>query len=217
MPSTFREKICLNCSKTLVLRCVRDVERKNFCSRSCKSSFCTSKLWQLHRFRDSVSASNRGPHPLRGHKGELHPQYGKKWSDERKKAWSDKISSMIQSGKFVPHSHHKSGWQNTRFGKFFFRSSLEKEFLRVAEQDETIVSIKSSPFKILYNRTRNYLPDFLIENGKEKILVEVKPARRIHEPDNQAKFCATQKFCVAHGMKFEVFTEKNVSANAIVI
>ena len=57
-------------------------------------------------------------------------------------------------------------------------------------------------------RTRKYFPDFLVEftDGK-RVLVEVKPSKKLSQPRNQKKLAAARQWCSAHGASLQVITE----------
>jgi hypothetical protein len=57
-------------------------------------------------------------------------------------------------------------------------------------------------------KTRKYFPDFLIEftDGK-RILVEVKPSKRLAQVRVQKKLAAARQWCTAHGAALQVITE----------
>lgn len=221
MPSTFRdiEKNCKNCGEKLTLNCTRDIERKNFCSRKCNRSFSVKALWQDENFKEkAISAlNNKEVNLLKGHKGDKHPFFGKKRTIESRIKQSSSLSESIINGNFNPHSHHISGYlENDKFEKrLFYRSSYEKTFLEFCINDETVTSVKSSPYKILYDETHHYIPDFLIEKSGETILIEIKPIRRINEYANILKFKAADIFCNKMNIKFQIFTEDNIKMKKI--
>lgn len=217
MPSTFREetKLCENCGEILKLNCSRDLVRKRFCSKSCNRSFTSKQLWKNSDFRELIVKNLNTPEVnlKKGHKREKHPFWGKNLDLNRKRKQSESLSESIISGKFNPHANHEHGYMyDSKFigSKLFYRSSYEKRFLEMCITDDNIKSVSSSPWKILYNDFQHYIPDFLIEKQNKKILVEVKPFRRIYEYSNQLKFEAARKFCTEQGIAFEIFTEKNI-------
>lgn len=60
---------------------------------------------------------------------------------------------------------------------------------------------------------RRYFPDFLIEftDGK-RVLVEVKPSKRLVQARVQKKLAAARQWCGAHGASLQVITEVELSA-----
>ena len=57
-------------------------------------------------------------------------------------------------------------------------------------------------------RVRRYFPDFLVEftDGK-RVLVEVKPKKKVTHALVQKKLAAAQQWCGAHGASLQVITE----------
>jgi len=57
-------------------------------------------------------------------------------------------------------------------------------------------------------KVRRYYPDFLVEftDGK-RVLVEVKPKKRLYQAEVRKKLDAAQEWCGAHGVTLQVITE----------
>jgi len=57
-------------------------------------------------------------------------------------------------------------------------------------------------------KQRKYYPDFLVEftDGK-RVLVEVKPSKRLPQARVQKKLAAARQWCSAHGVTLQVITE----------
>lgn len=75
-----------------------------------------------------------------------------------------------------------------------YRSAWEKKIMIYCDMNPGVLRWESEPFKIpyvdFYGKTRNYIPDFLIETRNQdnpdylnKFVVEVKPAKETHEPE----------------------------------
>lgn len=220
MPSTFRDvvKNCKNCDTQLKLVCTRDIERKNFCSRSCNQAHNTKRMWNDENCRERLLEVCRKKNPKKGRKGEDHHFWGKKHTAEHSLRQSASLSDAILSGRFKPYASHVSGeMMNEKFQTpIFFRSSYEKIFLEQCIEDESILTVKSSPYKILYTnndtgKMSHYIPDFLIEkDDRSLVLIEVKPERMVEMKINQLKFDAARNFCLRHNLIFEIVTEKKL-------
>jgi len=65
-------------------------------------------------------------------------------------------------------------------------------------------------------RVRVYLPDFLVElaDGR-RLVVEIKPAKRVDRPTNVKKFAAARAWCPANSAEFVVVTEVELKALGI--
>lgn len=57
-------------------------------------------------------------------------------------------------------------------------------------------------------KIRKYYPDFYVEyvNG-DRIIIEIKPSKRVHQAKVAKKLLAASEHCAAHGMTFKVLTE----------
>lgn len=78
MPSEFRKitKFCKHCDIQLTLKNSRDIERKNFCSRSCRAkTYITPELTKLAQSLANTPEANA----KKKHVGENHP----KWKKDR--------------------------------------------------------------------------------------------------------------------------------------
>ena len=83
MPSEFRQiaKFCKHCNIKLILNNSRDIERKNFCSHSCRAKFyVTPELTKLAQSMANTPESNA----KKGHGGKNHPLWKKDRSQVKK-------------------------------------------------------------------------------------------------------------------------------------
>jgi hypothetical protein len=217
MPSTFKQiqKNCEICGVELKLNCSRDIERKKFCSKTCRSKSSITNLWKDESFKYKFLKGAKTKTHKKGHPGNLHPFFGKKRSDNSKLKQSISLSKTIMSGKFNPLGNHKSGYMyHEKFeSTIFYRSSYEKFFLELCIEDETVTNVKSSPFMIRYENSRHYIPDFLITKNEKLFLIEVKPLRLIESVSKKTD--AAIKFCEERNITFQFFTEKNITSKKI--
>lgn len=119
--------------------------------------------------------------------------------------------------------------------KPFMRSSWERVFATLCDNNPAIVQWASEPFMIPYRnpftgKNTIYVPDFLIiymdkKGKKHGEVIEIKPkkessmtyARSKRDVAatilNQAKWKVATVWCKAHGYKFRVITEDMIFAN----
>ncbi len=97
-----------------------------------------------------------------------------------------------------------------------FRSGWEKSYFAWLDDNPEVVAFYSEPFRIPYvsnvrsGKARNYIPDLLIEYKDKKVLVEIKPSRRVNQLVNQKKFAAARQWCIMNGVEFVIVTEKEL-------
>ena len=125
----------------------------------------------------------------------------------------------IRSGKQA--SSYDSGYVETRWGRFYCRSSYEKRFLallesmdpgpsvvlsgedRVVEEELGLVIWYKDPET---GREHRYLPDFVVDRR----VVELKPEKLVSHPVNLAKMEAAEVWCKENGYEYEVWTEESL-------
>ena len=132
--------------------------------------------------------------------------------------------------KFIPRNPEKY------VGKYpiVCRSSWERNFAQWLDCQKQILEWSSEGITIayfdpVYKRMRRYFPDFYMKTKKGKFIIEVKPYKETIPPRkskkksrktiitehntykrNQAKFEAAEKFAADYGMKFKIYTEKEL-------
>jgi hypothetical protein len=107
-------------------------------------------------------------------------------------------------------------YYSKRFDKhFLYRSSYERDYFNILENDNNILYYKYEKLKIPYfykDKWKNYIPDFIIyyKNGDIEIH-EVKPLRLI-EISNKIKIKAQYaiEYCNIHNMVYKFITEKEI-------
>lgn len=100
----------------------------------------------------------------------------------------------------------RSGYVYINDIKLYFASSLELRIFLSLERDG--ISFTRAHDKIPYEikgEIRNYFPDIRIANS----LIEIKPLAFINA--NERKFKAAQEYCQKYNLKFEIFTENDVT------
>lgn len=86
--------------------------------------------------------------------------------------------------------------------------------MRWFDVEPTVVRYSYESVKIPYvsnvrsGKLRNYLPDFLVEfSDGRKVLVEVKPSRKLVHAQVKKKLAAAQVWCFERGIDLQVITE----------
>ncbi len=118
-----------------------------------------------------------------------------------------------------------------------YRSLWERKLFRYCDSNTKVLKWASEEIIIPYynpvkKRMAKYYPDVYMEvvtkdEKTEKILIEVKPLRETKPPSykrrtknvllaeamysqNRAKWAAAEEFCLDHGWKFQIMTEKEL-------
>lgn len=98
-------------------------------------------------------------------------------------------------------------------------SSLERDYVRLADFDPKVVDIIYQPLVINYlykNRKRKYYPDFkVIKKDGTVLIIEVKPFSKINKPENVVKFLVGKLYCEKFGWDFHVVTENEIRRGAL--
>lgn len=95
-----------------------------------------------------------------------------------------------------------------------WESTLERDYLKIAEFDPTIIYISAQPMPITYlfdGKERTYFPDFLIKTKDlMRYLIEVKPENKKGLRENQIKFQAGKLYCKENKMEFRILSENEI-------
>ena len=139
---------------------------------------------------------------------------------------------MAYSGKFSPKNPQKYRGDATNI---VYRSTWECRVMNWLDNAESVLEWGSEEFSISYmspvdGKPHRYFPDFYVKSRKadgtvEVQILEIKPHKQTVEPQkksrvtkqyinevvtygvNQAKWKATNEFCLDRGWKFKVLTE----------
>lgn len=95
-----------------------------------------------------------------------------------------------------------------------YRSGWELKYALHLDGNDDVVSYLYEPYPIEYvsnyrtGKRRKYWPDFevTLKNGV-RVLVEIKPKKKLTLLTNIKKFAAASAMCVLNGMTFQVVTE----------
>lgn len=102
---------------------------------------------------------------------------------------------------------------------FPYKSSYELAYLEKLEKSSKVVKFIYEPFEVpyvdFYNKSRNYIPDFMVlyEDGSV-LITEIKPEAMLEDFDVQAKAKAARKYIKDQysdiNMEYQFVTEKNL-------
>jgi len=108
----------------------------------------------------------------------------------------------------------KTGWCETRWGRFFYRSSYERDFLLWANTSEKVSCVEGNLPGIEYSyegKVHYYFPDFLLTDvAGRKTLIEIKAAWMLADPRTKAKLAAGASFAQASNLYWRTLTEKEL-------
>jgi hypothetical protein len=105
-------------------------------------------------------------------------------------------------------------YTSNKAGSIRYRSSYELIAYQILDQLSIVKSYQCDPFRIPYifkDDTHTYIPDILVtyvDNSQE--LIEVKPERFLLDEKVVAKSIAAKQYCVTLGIKYSLWTEKNL-------
>lgn len=94
-----------------------------------------------------------------------------------------------------------------------FESSIERDLIYLLDFEKEIAWFEEQPLTLVYEhegKAHKYTPDFHIIRNGQNVLVECKPAQRVHSVENQRKFTAARAWCDSRGWVFEVLTEQQL-------
>jgi len=148
--------------------------------------------------------------------GENNPMYGKHHSKESIKKMSESICNQINNGRNLYANHEKGYFHSDRLNEdVWYDSSYEKIALKIFEKDLNIVKFGRSYMKVPYiykEKEKFSVPDFRLTfvDGSEKI-IEIKPERKLKLIEKERiKVEAISIYCIANGLLFETWTEKDL-------
>jgi len=95
-----------------------------------------------------------------------------------------------------------------------YRSAWELGYMQMLDDDLSVLAYEYEPFAIEYvsnvktKRIRRYFPDFLItKTDDSKVLVEIKPLKRLSTAKVVKKLMAAKAWCAQNNLVFLVITE----------
>lgn len=98
-------------------------------------------------------------------------------------------------------------------------STLERNFVLIADFDPNVISIEAQPIAINYqykNRRRVYYPDFKVYTKDRAVrIVEVKYAKDVIKSENVLKKIVAETYCKNKNWTYQIFTEEQVNSTLI--
>jgi hypothetical protein len=169
-----------------------------FCSYKCTNSD-QERCNNLQRIRKEYSSSpeyRRMQRDIKNLHYKHHPEIISNISRSVSNYYSenpeaaDKLVNSIRNG-------FRQGFYESKYGKLFYASSYELEFIKQMEFKDD-VTFNRSDLRIPYMRggiERRYFPDFDITylDGHREI-IEIKPQKFINDEVNQLKFSAAREY-----------------------
>lgn len=95
-----------------------------------------------------------------------------------------------------------------------WESTLERDAVLHLEMSPAVVRYEEQPANIYYEdggEMRHYIPDFEVHlSGGEILHIEVKPSRKLAQPDLARKYASIKRHYSEIGMGFRILTEKEI-------
>lgn len=95
----------------------------------------------------------------------------------------------------------------------WFESHLERDFIYLIEYEKDVIQYREQPFKVRYllnGKQHYYTPDFLIERGSKKQIVEIKPQSKIEKEDFIHFSKNMKKLLAGEGYEYLVITDSTI-------
>ena len=100
-------------------------------------------------------------------------------------------------------------WMSTTQSLVGYESLLERDRLWLADFDPAVSWVSSQPFWVSGRDgsvLRRHVPDFLLQTTGGFVVVDVKPAELVNDPDVAAVMAWTGRLCEAKGWRYEVWS-----------
>lgn len=97
-----------------------------------------------------------------------------------------------------------------------WESTLERDYIFLLEADSSVTAYKPQPFHLEYwlnGKRHSYTPDFWVERGSKKQVVEVKPKKRVEK--YKGIFQSVTLVCQEKGWAFGVVTEDEIRVQPV--
>lgn len=159
-------------------------------------------------------------------KGKGNPMYGKTVYQVWVEKYGEERAKELDSLRREKFSKNSSGKNNPMYGKpapqgsgngwsgwykgWYFRSLRELSFvINVLEANNQNWSPAEKysvkiPYKSWNGESRTYVPDFLVINSPQWLLIEIKPKNLIDSPTVKLKQLAAQEYCKTKDWKYEI-------------
>jgi hypothetical protein len=110
--------------------------------------------------------------------------------------------------------YHRGTHTSPIAGECKFRSSWEQKYMEYLDSNLEVLSWSYEKLSIEYisnkktKKVRKYYPDFQIEyKDGRKVIVEIKPSRKLQQATVVKKIRAAKEWCTAHDVVYKVLTE----------
>ena len=110
--------------------------------------------------------------------------------------------------------YHTGTHVSPKAGECKYRSGWEFAYLKWLDDNPDVISYLYEGVEIPYvsnqrtKKVRNYWPDFYVTYADgSRVLVEIKPSRKVKQATIQKKIAAAQAWCVAQGATLKILTE----------
>ncbi len=112
---------------------------------------------------------------------------------------------------------HRGIYVSTKMNiEMTFRSSWEKSYFIWLDNNPEVLMFYSESLRIPYvsnkstGKVRKYIPDLLVEYSDKKLLIEIKPSKRVGQLINQKKFKVAREWCLTNNTEFVIITEHDL-------
>lgn len=134
------------------------------------------------------------------------------------RAWSEVSVELLASAvpwrtfRWFKGQKYYSGiyWSATTNDHVIYESRLELARLLFADFDPSVRHIVAQPFLLkaaLEGKVRKHIPDYLLITGQGPVVVDVKPLRRVSQPEVAFTFDWTRRAVESRGWQYEVWSE----------
>lgn len=137
-----------------------------------------------------------------------HPEEKEKFRQRILETWKDpeKSKNMI-NGPRKSYFAKKGNYYSNKFNlNIRYDSSGEKDFLEICNRRNSITSFEREPLRISYidenGKERIYIPDYVVEENKQKYVIEIKFNEKIDEGRNKYKVKSAIEYCNKNNLKY---------------
>lgn len=91
-----------------------------------------------------------------------------------------------------------------------WESQIERDFVYLLEFDPNVLSYQEQPRKFQYRdegKAHSYTPDFEVRTNDKTLIIEVKPASKAQQEENQRLFKLVAPVIEADGFEYRVVTD----------
>lgn len=101
-------------------------------------------------------------------------------------------------------------WSEKMNMDIFFRSLLELKFAISLEENNTVLTYKHEPFKIIMDNGRNYTPDFLVNSIDVIELKARKFVETVSKDEVEYKKEQAEKYCKNHNLNYKIVYDDEI-------